>query len=276
VYVLSLARKGGHTERLWVGRDDYLVRRLEFRLSPDGMFGSPPPEAAPGASEGEPQESGDPGEEFGQALLGTMLQALKMEMSWTERYTDLRLNAGVPQDAFRFRPQPGDRRVDRLRDIPLPEREPTPMPELTLGALTGQVAPDFTLPNLAGEPVTLSQLRGKPVLLYFWDSLCIACLAQLPDIEALSEERAADGLQVVGLNVDRSLDTAKESVAQAGLTFPILWQSPDDPESVKVDLAYRPEELPRLLVIDAVGIVRADLVGYHDRAAIEAAVRQAG
>ncbi|MBM3498175.1 MAG: redoxin domain-containing protein [Armatimonadetes bacterium] len=280
VYVLSLALKGGHTERMWIGRDDFLVRKLEFRLNPEGMLGAMAPAEEltpeePAEDEGEAMEEAEVGKEFGEALLGAMTQAFKMELTWVERYQDVRVNGGVSSEAFRFRPRAGDRRVEQLSEVPMPEPEPMPLPAPGPGDLTGQVAPDFTLPDLDGTSVTLSQLRGRPVLLYFWDSLCVPCLAQLPDIQALHLEQPGEGLQVVGLNVDRTLDMAKESAEEAGLTFPVLWQDPESPAGAEVSAAYRPEELPRLLVIDAIGIVRADLTGYHDREAIEAVIAAA-
>jgi len=280
-HVLSLTLKGGHTERLWIGKDDCLVRKLEFRMNPAGAFAGDTgePQAAPAdeapAVEGDAMDGAGGLEAFQEALQGMMLQAFRMELTWTERYRDIRLNAGAPAEAFRFRPRPGDRCVERLSEIPVAEPASTPLPPPASGDLTGQVAPDFTLPDLNGTPTSLSQLRGKPVLLYFWDSLCAACLVQLPEIQALHETHAEAGLQVVAVNVDRALDMAKASTEQAKLTFPVLWQDPADPAAEQLNATYRPEELPRLLVIDAIGIVRADLTGYRERAEIEAALAAA-
>jgi cytochrome oxidase Cu insertion factor (SCO1/SenC/PrrC family) len=51
---------------------------------------------------------------------------------------------------------------------PATQPAPTPAPDLPIGPVTGALAPDLTLPDLSGNQVTLSALRGKAVLLNFW------------------------------------------------------------------------------------------------------------
>ena len=67
----------------------------------------------------------------------------------------------------------------------------------------GQLAPDFALHDLDGQPVSLSQFKGQVVLIDFWASWCGPCLIDLPDLRKIKEKTAA--LPVVFLNL--SIDT---------------------------------------------------------------------
>lgn len=86
----------------------------------------------------------------------------------------------------------------------------------------GQAAPDFTLPATSGEPVTLSGLRGKPVLLVFYPhaftGLCTGELCELRDNLQMFE---AEGVQLFGVSVD-PLPALKVFHEQQGYQFPLL------------------------------------------------------
>ena len=93
----------------------------------------------------------------------------------------------------------------------------------------GQPAPDFTLDDLQGQSVSLSDFRGQAVFLDFWASWCGPCIEALPHLEEI-KQRTRDQ-KVVFLNI--SLDPADEwrqAVAEHGLTgvhvhAPGGWQS---------------------------------------------------
>ena len=81
----------------------------------------------------------------------------------------------------------------------------------------GQPAPDFTLHDLDGQPVSLSQFKGQVVLLDFWASWCGPCLIDLPDLRKIKEKTAA--LSVVFLNVSIDTDDAawREAIDKHGI-----------------------------------------------------------
>ena len=70
----------------------------------------------------------------------------------------------------------------------------------------GQPAPDFTLDDLDGQPVSLNQFKGKAILLDFWASWCGPCIGDLPDLRKIKEKTAA--LPVVFLNMSLDDDEA--------------------------------------------------------------------
>jgi len=60
---------------------------------------------------------------------------------------------------------------------------------------------DWTLTNLAGEKVTLSSYRGKPVILVFWATWCPYCKKLLPGMQALHEKYSNKGLTIIAINI---------------------------------------------------------------------------
>jgi len=302
VYILALTIKGGHHETMWIGQSDFLIRRLTFRMNMDEFIAEmkknmeeslkqaqeqkPEGEAEqPGEAEkgGEtPAEGGEaqPPEDFMQALIQQMLESFsKMEMSITERFMDPSINLGVPDSLFRFHLRPWEQRVPKLDEVPMPEEEPAEMPEIEQPPavdLTGKEAPDFTLNDLAGNPVTLSKLRGKPVLLDFWASWCGPCRMELPHVQEFYGEYAAKGLQIIAVSVDATVEDAKKAVEEDKLTFPVLWADASSAEMQQISNAYGISGIPRLLLIDANGIVQADLTGYHEKAQLVEALAKVG
>ncbi|HLE52899.1 MAG TPA: TlpA disulfide reductase family protein [Anaerolineales bacterium] len=122
----------------------------------------------------------------------------------------------------------------------------------------GFAAPDFTLDLLGGGKVTLSDLRGKPIVVNLWASWCPPCRAEMPAIEKVYQDYKDLGLVVLGVNTtnqDSEADAAT-FVRQYGLTFPIPL---DRDGSVSVRYALR--GLPTTFFIDRKGVIRSVVVG---------------
>jgi cytochrome c biogenesis protein CcmG/thiol:disulfide interchange protein DsbE len=122
----------------------------------------------------------------------------------------------------------------------------------------GFSAPDFTLDLLDGSQVTLSQLRGKVVVINFWASWCPPCKAEMPAIEKVY--RAYSDFRVVVLGVNTTYQdnksTAQAFVNEYRLTFPI----PLDRDG-SVSHRYALRGLPTTFFIDRKGIIRSIIVG---------------
>ncbi len=92
-----------------------------------------------------------------------------------------------------------------------------------IGIEEGQQAPDFTLRTLSGESSSLSDVRGKKVLLNFWATWCKPCRQEMPAMEELQKEHS--DLAVIAVNFTSAEKSEKQVQAFADtyhLTFPIL------------------------------------------------------
>ena len=128
-----------------------------------------------------------------------------------------------------------------------------PVPSVAAGTLVrGQPAPDFTATTFGGGQLTLSSLKGHPVLVNFFASWFTQCAHELPFMEQSYQRHQADGFTIVGVN---GLETG-DGVAfyhRYGLTFPAV-HDPGHPG--KIALAYNvTSSLPASVFIDKAGIV---------------------
>ena len=76
--------------------------------------------------------------------------------------------------------------------------------------LAGDTAPDFTAQTYDGRAVKLSDLRGKHVLIDFWATWCVPCVAQIPDLLKVHEQFAGKDFEVISLNMDQDIGVAKK------------------------------------------------------------------
>lgn len=89
------------------------------------------------------------------------------------------------------------------------------------GPLLGSEAPNFVLPNLAGEAVELSDfVLEKPTLLVFWATWCPTCREEIPILNEWAEQ--FPDLQIVGVNVQEPLERVKPFAEKEGIHYPIL------------------------------------------------------
>lgn len=92
----------------------------------------------------------------------------------------------------------------------------------TTSATTSNTAPDFTMPTTSDTTVTLSKLRGKPVLLYFNEGAgCGACIMQMSEIEKKKADFDALGITVLPIVMNTKADIAAD-MARYGVTTPFL------------------------------------------------------
>ncbi len=119
----------------------------------------------------------------------------------------------------------------------------------------GHPAPDFTLRTAAGEPLTLSQLRGTPVVLNFWATWCPPCRSELPELDAASKKYAGQ-IAIAGVNQAEPPEAVQSFAREMDLTFPI----PLDTQS-QVSRDYGVRSLPTTFFIDRQGIIRQIQIG---------------
>jgi peroxiredoxin len=112
-------------------------------------------------------------------------------------------------------------------------------------------APDFTLADLDGNEVNLSDYLGKDVILNFWATWCGYCRKQLPYIEEVYEKYSDTGLTVLAVNAMESHDQAADYIAKQGFTFPVVLDV-----NGTVNQLYCVPALPATMFIDSEGIVK--------------------
>lgn len=129
----------------------------------------------------------------------------------------------------------------------------------------GKPAPDFTLQDLAGNTVRLSDLRGRPVLINFWATWCAPCRTEMPELDAVARERGPERLRVLLVDFQEDPQEVQRYVDTLGLSLvPLL-----DRDGA-VARAYRVGGLPTSFFVDSAGGVRHIQIGPMTRRLIEA------
>jgi cytochrome c biogenesis protein CcmG/thiol:disulfide interchange protein DsbE len=86
------------------------------------------------------------------------------------------------------------------------------------------LAPDFTLPRLDTEgTLSLSDLRGKGVVINFWASWCVPCKEEAPVLEAAWREHRDEGLVVLGVDFNDLRSDALAFMREVGMTYPVVY-----------------------------------------------------
>ncbi|ELQ06265.1 redoxin protein, partial [Xanthomonas translucens DAR61454] len=127
-----------------------------------------------------------------------------------------------------------------------------------VAARRGDPAPALRLPTLDGGTLTLAQFRGRPLLVNVWASWCEPCVREMPELDRLARAQPADGLQVLGIALDRPEDV-RAFLQRIPIAYPIALEPPG-PADASVRLGDTQGLLPYSVLIDANGrIVRQKL-----------------
>ena len=122
---------------------------------------------------------------------------------------------------------------------------------------------DFTRPTHDGSTFTLSDHRGDVIVLNFWATWCVPCLAEMPEFIQMQEELRDQGVQFVGVSHDAGgLDDIRPFAEQLDVNYPLL----PDPE---MDISAQfggVQVLPTTFVLDREGAIHASAYGALDRA----------
>ena len=106
--------------------------------------------------------------------------------------------------------------------VPVPaatETETVDMSQYMPSLEMGTPAPDFEAPDVTGNPVKLSDYRGKYVVLDFWATWCKDCRAEMPDVKQLYDSFGPKGIEFLGV----SFDTDLASLIDYGVEHEIPW-----------------------------------------------------
>lgn len=120
------------------------------------------------------------------------------------------------------------------------------------------LAPDFTLKTLDGKEITLSQLKGKVVLLDFWATWCGPCKESVPHLIQLYKDYRESGFELVGMNVDKGDgEVVRRFIMSMDIPYPVVI-APED-----VIRTYRVTGIPATFLIDKEGKIRERMAGFN-------------
>ena len=129
------------------------------------------------------------------------------------------------------------------------------------------LAPDFTVYDVQGNPVKLSDFMGTPVVLNFWASWCGPCKAEMPEFDQVCREMAGK-VQFLMVNLTdgnaETVESASGFIAQAGYSFPVFYDTDN-----AAAIAYSVSSIPATFFIDAQGHAVAYYTGTMPRELLE-------
>jgi len=162
-----------------------------------------------------------------------------------------RLGADMAPSQLATQPPATEAPVPEATEVP-GETQPEPQP-----------LPDFTVYDIDGNEVHLTDFIGKPIVLNFWASWCGPCKSEMPDFNEVCQELGEE-IQFLMVNMTdgsrETVETASEFVAQQGYTFPVFYDTAQNAAMV-----YGVYSLPTTLFIDAEGYLTAYASGAIPR-----------
>ncbi|TCO06026.1 peroxiredoxin [Natronoflexus pectinivorans] len=120
----------------------------------------------------------------------------------------------------------------------------------------GDPAIDFTLPDLDGNSYSLSDFRGKYVLLGFWGSGCGGCVMEIPTLVKNYEKFQEKEFEIVNVFLDRNRDSWKRTVENYNMT----WRTLSDLQGFDGDIpmTYKVQYVPKMYLLDKEGVIIAE------------------
>lgn len=116
----------------------------------------------------------------------------------------------------------------------------------------GAPAPNFSLPDRSGRTFSLSDFRGRPLLVDFWATWCGPCRETMPEVQRM-HQKYGNQLQVVGINIEGKSQDVLSYLDEGGYTFPVLFDSGNWDSIVATN--YGVSSIPRTFLIDRNGRV---------------------
>ncbi|MBI4596320.1 MAG: TlpA family protein disulfide reductase [Candidatus Tectomicrobia bacterium] len=129
-----------------------------------------------------------------------------------------------------------------------------------IGPQMGSYAPNFTLKDLNGKTVSLTDYRGKVVFLNLWATWCPPCREEMPSMQKLYDQLQGQEFEILAVSIDS--DGARSVgpfMNKYGLTFPALLDTDN-----RVARLYRVTGVPESFIIDKKGVIKKKIIGPMD------------
>ena len=132
----------------------------------------------------------------------------------------------------------------------------------------GNDAPGFSLPGIDGNTVSLSDFKGKVIILDFFASWCPPCRQEIPDFIELQKAYSDKGFSMIGVALV-SAKEAKDFAGQIGINYPVLV------DDGKVSNVYGPiRSIPTTFILDKTGKIAKLYIGFHPRSVFESDIKE--
>jgi cytochrome c biogenesis protein CcmG/thiol:disulfide interchange protein DsbE len=136
-------------------------------------------------------------------------------------------------------------------------------PSVIASPLVGRAAPNFTLPQLDGPPVTLSKLRGQVVVINFWASWCTECRIEQAALNQTWQQLQDSGVVVIGVEFEDTAGAARGYARSFDVTYPVV-----EDGSSQTALAYGVRGVPETFVVNRSGHIVNRVIGPVDASAL--------
>ncbi|WP_374086457.1 TlpA family protein disulfide reductase [Methylomicrobium lacus] len=138
----------------------------------------------------------------------------------------------------------------RYSMYPAPETDASPLPE-------------FTLSDVSGKPRSIGEWKGKLLVINFWATWCPSCREEMPDLVALQQHYAAQGVQVLGIALEDK-EPVEEYLNSAKINYPTLIAG-DQGMALAAQMGNNAEAVPYTVVVDRAGLIRYRHLGKFSK-----------
>ncbi|MBN2092003.1 TlpA family protein disulfide reductase [candidate division KSB1 bacterium] len=128
----------------------------------------------------------------------------------------------------------------------------------------GKQAPEWTLENLEGKKINTTDFKGKVQIIDLWATWCPPCRKGIPELMELQEKYKADGLEIIGIALDNTIDPVKEFATTTKFNYTVVFGN-----RKIANLYGRIEAIPTTFIVDKTGKVVKKLVGYQPKSVFE-------
>lgn len=125
------------------------------------------------------------------------------------------------------------------------------------GTSEGASAPDFTLTDPNGNPVSLSALKGKYVLIDFWASWCQPCMVEMPNVIEQYNTYKDKGFEIIGVSLDRERDAWLNTIEEKGMNWLHGWDMESETPGAVAE-KYQVQGIPHTVLVDKEGKIIAN------------------
>ncbi len=128
--------------------------------------------------------------------------------------------------------------------------------QVPMGAVVGEIAPDFTLADTQGKTWTLSELKGQVVFVNFWATWCPPCREEMPAMQKLLDIMPSDKFKMLAILNRDTLANAELFAEKNNITMPILNDMGNN-----IGPMFGLTGLPETFIIDKQGVLREKYIG---------------